>query len=185
MRLLYTPTLNVWGLVGEKSALIHHDKCVYVRQEVGLLNQVGVFCKVLFYPFMIYVLITNCTIWMTCTFLSNTFNCSIFIFSVLRLNIQWMDLPWAMVPSTSNIGWTGKLLQWVWSISCQPVYLLSTCSTTQILPRCHWAPTLLSGQPSYPFSGIEKQLTMRMDLIFRVCTVLKPWKKLFKDDAKM
>lgn len=96
-----------------------------------------------------------------------------------------MDLPWAMVPSTSNIGWMGKLLQWVWSISCRPVYLLSTCSTTQILLHCRWAPTLLSGQPSYPFSGIEKQLMMNVDLIFRVCSVLKPWKKLFKDFAKM
>lgn len=66
--------------------------------------------------------------------------------SLLRPNILQMGPRWATAPSTSNTGWTGVSWQWGWSTSCPPVCPLSTYTTTQTLPHCRWAPTLLSGQ---------------------------------------
>lgn len=71
-----------------------------------------------------------------------------------------MGLRWAMAPSTSNTGWMGVLLQLGWLISSPPVCLLSICTTTQILLHCHWAPTLLSGQPCYQFSVDKSHLLL-------------------------
>lgn len=88
-------------------------------------------------------------------------NFSLFVFSVLRRNILWTGLRWATVLSTSSTGWTGRSWLWAWLISCRPVYLLSTCTTTQNMPHCHWGPTLLSGQPFCLLSKIEKHPVMR------------------------
>lgn len=119
---------------------------------------------------------------MTSTVLSSTHHfltISLFIFSVLRLNILWMGLRWDTVPSTSSTGWTGRSWLWAWLISCQPVYLLSTCTTTQIMPHCRWAPILLSGQPSCLFSKIKTTSYDEVDLSFRVCTIRKNLEKAF------
>lgn len=62
-----------------------------------------------------------------------------------RQSTLLMGPRWVMAPSTSSTGWTGASWRWGWSISCLPVCPLSTCTTTQNLPHCLWAPTLLSG----------------------------------------
>lgn len=154
-----------------------------MRQEKLIRAAMSVFCKVPRYPFtVIYVLHTECTTYMRSAFLSSTHHLltvPLFSFSLSRLNIVWMGLRWATVPSTSSTGWTGRSWPWAWSIFCRPVCLLSTCTTTQIMPHCRWAPTLLSGQPSCLFSKIKKNLMMRWISVRQFAQSWKTWKRHF------